>query len=481
MLENRKTYVEWEKVLMGPIKDTMGVEQGGTNSSDQYKLYNNEQFSTAQQSNFGIDIGPVSISFVGQADDSVLLSSDIHQLGHLLQLTMAYCRKYKVEMSPEKTKLQVFSPPSLNSYTTYMKAINYLNINGIPLTFTNATEHVGIIRSPEAQNLPHILQRISSHKRSMGAVLSAGIARSHRVNPAACLRTEKLYGLPVFLSGLGSLYLQESDLKILAQHYKETLQGLQKLYQLTPEPVVFFLGGSLPFRALLHIRQIGLFCMIARMPGNILHSISHYVLTCLPDSTKSWFKQIENICFTYNLPHPLLLLKDPPDKDGFKGTVKLKITEFWQNKLRAGAAKLADSSLCYFKPEFMSLLKPHPIWTTCGANSYETNKGCIQAKYLSGRFRTDKLLSHFSSKNSLHCQLHPEQPVVGDLQHHLVLCPALQLLFDYWDSLTSSSEPCKNIIRKYKSASLRLFMQFILEFSVFPEIIEATQNYGGKS
>ena len=130
----------------------------------------------------------------------------------------------------------------------------------------------------------------------------------------------------------------------------------------------------------------------------------------------------------------------------------------------------------------MSLLKPHPIWTTCGANSYETNKACIQAKYLSGRFRTDKLLSHFSSKNSLHCQLHPEQPVVGDLEHHLVLCPALQerraLLFDYWDSLTSSSEPCKNIISKYKSASLRLFMQFILDCSVLPEVIDASQKYG---
>ena len=279
-----------------------------------------------------------------------------------------------------------------------MKAINYLSINYIPLAFTNATEHVGIIRSPDGQNLPHILQRISSHKKSLGAVLSAGAARSHRGNPAACLRTEKLYGLPVFLSGLGSLYLQESDLKILAQHYKETLQGLQKLYTLTPEPVVFFLGVSLPFRALLHLRQIGLFCMIARLPGNVLHSISEYVLTTLPDSTMSWFSQVKEICYTYDLPHPLLLLRDPPDKESFKHTVKLKITQFWQEKLRASAARLKDSSLCYFNPDFMSLVKPHPLWTTCGANSYETNKACIQAKYLSGRFRTDKLLSHFSKK-----------------------------------------------------------------------------------
>lgn len=31
---NRVTYVEWEKTIMGPIKDTGGIEQGGTKSTD---------------------------------------------------------------------------------------------------------------------------------------------------------------------------------------------------------------------------------------------------------------------------------------------------------------------------------------------------------------------------------------------------------------------------------------------------------------
>jgi hypothetical protein len=29
-LRNRLTYIEWDKQLMGPICDTMGVEQGGS-------------------------------------------------------------------------------------------------------------------------------------------------------------------------------------------------------------------------------------------------------------------------------------------------------------------------------------------------------------------------------------------------------------------------------------------------------------------
>ena len=130
----------------------------------------------------------------------------------------------------------------------------------------------------------------------------------------------------------------------------------------------------------------------------------------------------------------------------------------------------------------MSLCKPHPLWTTCGASSYENNKACFQAKYLSGRFRTDTLLSHFSKENSVFCQLHPDEPEVGDLMHHLVLCPTLAerkaLLFQYWDSLTTSNPPCREIINTIKLAPIKTFLQFILDCSVLPDVILARQEHG---
>ena len=311
-------------------------------------------------------------------------------------------------------------------------------------------------------------------------MLSAGLSRRHRGNPAASLRVEKVYGLPVLLSGVGSLYLLQSEIQILSQHYKQSLEGLQKLYRKTPESVVFFLGGSLPFPALLHLRQITLFAMICRLPNNILHQTAKHILTCMPDSTKSWFIQIKKLCFQYNLPHPLLLLSDPPPKEAFKNSVKLNVQDFWQAKLRLDADEL--SSLAYFKPQFMSLSKPHLLWTTCGNNTYELNKACIQAKYLSGRFRTEKLLSHFGSGNSPFCQLHPESMTTGDLQHHLVHCPSLSsrraLLFDYWDMVSISNPHCQLILKRMKTTEPEEFLQFVLDCSVIPEVISAAQLYG---
>ena len=41
------------------------------NSSDYYKLYNNEQLVVAQDSGLGVDIGSGVVSAVGQADDVI--------------------------------------------------------------------------------------------------------------------------------------------------------------------------------------------------------------------------------------------------------------------------------------------------------------------------------------------------------------------------------------------------------------------------
>ena len=47
-LKNRLTYLDWDRTLMGPIQDDYGLEQGGPNSSDLYKLYNNELLKTTE-------------------------------------------------------------------------------------------------------------------------------------------------------------------------------------------------------------------------------------------------------------------------------------------------------------------------------------------------------------------------------------------------------------------------------------------------
>ena len=63
---------------MGPIIDEQGVEQGGVNSTDLYKIFGKEQLATAQESKLGVPLGNLTISGIGQADDSALVLQEIH-------------------------------------------------------------------------------------------------------------------------------------------------------------------------------------------------------------------------------------------------------------------------------------------------------------------------------------------------------------------------------------------------------------------
>ena len=260
-----------------------------------------------------------------------------------------------------------------------------------------------------------------------------------------------------------------------------TLEGLLKVHKKTPESFIFFISGSLPFPALLHLRQLGLFAMICRLENNILQNIAKHVLITSSDNSQSWFAQIKKICHQYHLPHPLTLLEFPPPKESFKHLTELKVHEYWVAKLRSEAAEL-DSLYC-FKPQFMSLSTPHPIITSCGTNPYEINKAVIQLKLLSGRYRSDTLLAHFHPSNSRTCQLNCDKPdAIGDVHHFLINCSTLatrrSLLFEYWDTIASNYPVCSPIVNNIKLGPETQLLQFILDCSSIPEIIRLVQTHG---
>ena len=144
------------------------------------------------------------------------------------------------------------------------------------------------------------------------------------------------------------------------------------------------MAGSLPAPGLLHLRQFSLLGRITRLgAGNILFKHGWNVLTATSPCNHSWFCEMRELSQQYSLPDPLTILASPPLKQQFKSSVKLKILEWWQEKFREEANLLP--SLVYFKPNFMSLARPHPIWMSSGCSPYEVKKATVQARMLSGK------------------------------------------------------------------------------------------------
>ena len=188
----------------------------------------------------------------------------------------------------------------------------------------------------------------------------------------------------------------ERRIACIDQQYKRKLQNIVKLPISSPSSLVHFVAGSLPGTAILHLKQLTLFSMITRLAGDPLHVYAQHILSSSSSPT-SWFLQVRDLFLLYQLPHPLNLLQNPLDKLSFKKLAKSKVLDYWEDKLRKEAALLP--SLNFFKPQFMSLISPHKIWTTAGMKTHEVAKARIQILFLSSKYPCAKLARHWSPEN----------------------------------------------------------------------------------
>ena len=395
---------------------------------------------------------------------------------------LQYCERHHVELRAEKTKLQAFSNKNSELQEYYAKIVSPIKLGSDRLQFVTKTEHVGIIRSSKG-NMDHITGRLSAHVRALSAVLPVGLAKRHRGNPAAALRVHNIYATPVLFLGLASLVLNRSEISLLDHHLKTTAQQLQKLMKRTPQCIVCFLGGLLPGTAVLHLRQLTLFGMVTRMKNSIIYHHGLHTLISAKPSAGSWFQQIRNLCVQYNLPHPISLLKEPLTKYQYNRLVKASVTDHWEAKLRGLASELTSAP--FFRPAFMSLTHPHPLWSACSSNPYECHKAVITARMLSGRYLTDQLQRHWSGNIDGHCLLPNCSPpgTLGSLEHLLLHCPVLRetraKLLNLCTRISNKNHVVADIVSSvFSGRDSHQIMQLLLDCSTMPVVISAVQTFG---
>ena len=262
----------------------------------------------------------------------------------------------------------------------------------------------------------------------------------------------------------------------IVSHHRSTLNNLLKLHPSTTHAFTYFITGSLPAKAIIHQRQLGLFSMICHLPNDPLYKRAKYALTCLSQSHKSGFTQLRDICLLYDLPHPLELLASPISRESFKKLVRSKVISYWELKFREDVLSL--TSLAFFKPAFHSLTRPHPILWTPGPNSYEVAKALVQCKMLSGRYRTEALASHWTQNLPGFCLTGSCKDIKEDLHHILLVCPSYQHIRDRLKQLwlQCTHPQLLPILCSVLEGPSQDLLQFILDASIHPEIITLRQT-----
>ena len=73
-----------------------------------------------------------------------------------------------------------------------------------------------------SRNGPTILAGFATHRKALQGVLHTGIAKGHRANPSKNINIDKMYAIPVLMSGLAPLVLSDQEIVMIDQHHKKT-------------------------------------------------------------------------------------------------------------------------------------------------------------------------------------------------------------------------------------------------------------------
>ena len=145
-----------------------------------------------------------------------------------------------------------------------------------------------------------------------------------------------------------------------------------------------------------------------------------------------------------------------------------------------GEADFLDS-LAHFKPSFMSLSTPHPLWSSA-SSPYEVGKAVIAARMLSGRYRTDRLTRHWTQTNPDGlCRLPGCFNNEGNLEHILLHCTALSearsRVVSLFTAFLVSRQELFPVIHHYTIVEEHLLLQFLLDPSCLPLVISTNKHY----
>ena len=195
----------------------------------------------------------------------------------------------------------------------------------------------------------------------------------------------------------------------------------------------------------------------------------------------SWFVKLRLVTRHYFLPDPLITLTSPPPKSQYKRQVKTAIRAHWHAVFLAGASQ--RTSLRYLRPAFFSLgCSPHPIWWTCGSSPSAVRAATVQAKMLSGRYRSCWLRPNWTEESGA-CRLPCCGMVPGDTAHIQsgecpALLPALSQTINHLQDMFSS---CQHLLLPLLAAlngDRECITTFILDPSTDPLVISLRQEQG---
>ena len=330
---NTQTRIKMNGKLSAPLTETLGVGQGKIRSSDHYKIYINPLLETLECANLGVNVGPVNTGVSCAADDVYLLTDNQTKLQGLIDIAQHYGEMYRIKYGANKTVVSVVgSKPDMDYFSTIQPWI----MDNKKVKVEEDNDHLGLIVSGIREEEKNIDQKLKKARGSLFGLLGPGLSRKSRLSPTVKLHLYRVYICPIARSGLSAMTLRTNYLNPLSIFQRKCLRGFIHLSDKSPVPALFFLTGELPIEAKLHRDIFSTLYNIWLNPQTKIYSLVKYLIENSPNNSRTWSQHVKHLAQMYGI-EDIDMKSTPPPKTKYKSSILVKITQFWETKLRKDA------------------------------------------------------------------------------------------------------------------------------------------------
>ncbi len=409
MYEGLTSRVKWMGDLSDSFKIQQGVRQGGILSTELYKVYVNCLLYELEQNHLGLHIGLTYAGCPTCADDVALLSDNPEELQLQLNVAQRYAKQHRYTLHPSKSKI-----------VTNVKTSEEWTLNNNPLSASEQTVHLGLIRAVAGESGLNVGERISLARRTMYSLINTGLHGSNGLNPMVSYRIYQAYVLPRLLYGLEVLYINNSDMNSLKRFHHNSLRLFQSLPQRTAVCALHLLLGALPISGEIHRRQLSFLYLVLNCDNRSIRELVQRQSIMQIDNRKSFFSRISETLSLYNLPKLDELCNHLPKKYQWKKMVNKHVNQYWTDTFKEEAAD--KSSLCLMNLSTLAIGKTHHIWESLESSVTDVRKGITRARLITGTYMLQTIKSKFS-----YYQIDPACPMCRiedeNIVHMMTRCP----------------------------------------------------------
>ena len=411
MYTNVKSRIRAYGVLSREISEERGIRQGGETSSEVFKVKDNRFLERVREHPASYKIGTTSVGIPTVADDNCMIADS--SLNAQTQLLMARDNSDKDRYIYNKTKSKVMLAGCRNGMEDPVLFFGDVNIES-----TQEEKHLGIVRTADGSSNKAVQERIQAGRRAAYSLMGVGFHGTNGVSAEVSRVLVSVFVEPCILYGLETLCLTEKNLGEIDKVHKNMLRQLQSLPRSTATPAVYLLVGAMPLRATIHQRMLNLYITILHREGTPEYQILQRQLAMKTSTSNSWTVKLREVLQMYNLPSAGDLMRNPPERNEWKATVKTAVRRHWDEDLKRRAATM--TSLKFLNLQTCQIGRVHPAWQ-CGTDPWRVSMAITKVLLLVRRYPL--AAEPCSGSGSDECQVCKQESET--VEHFLLYCKPL--------------------------------------------------------